>query len=530
MFAGLSLRLAYHREISLGVDLLVAGLYFSITGGFANPAFWIIILPLLSAALYFNVAVTFIAAVVMVVVQIVTTVFQIHAVLLLLILGISVFFTFVIAGVFGYLSMRLTQTLRVMRKKQLESQQKIQHVESERLRAIYNLTSTLTATLNYQHVLETVLDLSLTILNQEQESSQDDRLICAVLLFRKDQVLEVGSARRLTAADMRVVLPGQKGVVAQTIETDEPTLLQDVEHDPEISRLVSFMSCKEIYCFPMRSGFNAYGVLLFGYPERGYFSPGRRELLDILGNQAVVAIQNARLYQDVVNERERMIDVQEEARNKLARDLHDGPTQSVSAIAMRANIARRMLDKEPKSAGVELDRIEELARRTTTEIRHMLFTLRPLVLELQGLLAALQSMAEKTRETYSQNILVKLDESILESIDMGKQGVIFYLVEEAVTNARKHAQAGHIWINLRTIEPELALLEIQDDGIGFDVAAVNQSYDKRGSLGLVNLRDRTELVNGLLDIQSVPGRGTRIQVFIPLTDQAADRLHHNSRK
>jgi hypothetical protein len=146
LFAGLSLRLAYHREISLGVDLLVAGLYFSITGGFANPAFWIIILPLLSAALYFNVAVTFIAAVVMVVVQIVTTVFQIHAVLLLLILGISVFFTFVIAGVFGYLSMRLTQTLRVMRKKQLESQQKIQHVESERLRAIYNLTSTLTAT------------------------------------------------------------------------------------------------------------------------------------------------------------------------------------------------------------------------------------------------------------------------------------------------------------------------------------------------------------------------------------------------
>jgi signal transduction histidine kinase len=92
------------------------------------------------------------------------------------------------------------------------------------------------------------------------------------------------------------------------------------------------------------------------------------------------------------------------------------------------------------------------------------------VLESQGLLAALQSMAEKTRETYSQNILVKLDESILESIDMGKQGVIFYLVEEAVTNARKHAQAGHIWINLRTIEAELALLEIQDDGIGFDVA------------------------------------------------------------
>ncbi len=74
-----------------------------------------------------------------------------------------------------------------------------------------------------------------------------------------------------------------------------------------------------------------------------FFTAGRRELLDILGSQAVVAIQNARLYQDVVDERERMIEFQEEARKKLARDLHDGPTQSVSAIAMRISLAQRML-------------------------------------------------------------------------------------------------------------------------------------------------------------------------------------------
>jgi signal transduction histidine kinase len=290
------------------------------------------------------------------------------------------------------------------------------------------------------------------------------------------------------------------------------------------------MSCSEIYCFPLRSGFNAYGVLLFGHPEPKFFSAGRRELLDILGSQAVVAIQNARLYQDVVNERERMVEFQEEARKKLARDLHDGPTQSVSAIAMRVSLARSMLSKNPKAVSEELGRIEDLARRTTTEIRHMLFTLRPLVLESQGLAAALKSMAEKTKETYSQNVHIKVDEKILESIEMGKQGVIFYIVEEAVNNARKHAKAGHIWVNLHAMEPGLALLEIQDDGIGFDVEAVNRSYDQRGSLGLVNLRDRTELVNGVLDVQSVPGKGTRVQVFIPLTEEAADRLHHSTGK
>jgi signal transduction histidine kinase len=103
-------------------------------------------------------------------------------------------------------------------------------------------------------------------------------------------------------------------------------------------------------------------------------------------------------------------------------------------------------------------------------------------------------------------------------------------VEEAVANARKHAQAGHIWVNLGLLEQGLALLLIQDDGIGFDVAEVNRFYDQRGSLGMVNLRDRTELVNGVLDIQSVPGKGTRVQVYIPLTEEAADRLHHSSGK
>ena len=528
LLAGLNRRMPRHREISLGFDLVAAGLYFALAGGFKNPAFWIIVLPLLTAAIYFEVMGAFLSASLMMLVQIGTTLFQTLDLFALLFLGASVFLTFLIAGVFGYLSMRLTRTNRRARQSQSETLQKKQHVENDRLRAIFGLTSALTATLNYQRVLDSVLDLSLSILNLDPDAPPDDRLICAVLLFSKEGSLAVASARRLTPADLRVVLRGEAGVIAQAIENLKPVLLTDVQHDPELTHFVTFMSCNEIYCFPMRSGFNAYGVLLFGHPELKFFTAGRRELLDILGSQAVVAIQNARLYQDVVDERERMIEFQEEARKKLARDLHDGPTQSVSAIAMRISLAQRLISTDPRSASDELVRIEDLARRTTKEIRHMLFTLRPLVLESQGLVAALQSMAEKTNETYSQKVLLKVDESILASIEMGKQGVIFNIVEEAVNNARKHAQAGHIWVNLHLLKPDLALLEIQDDGIGFDVAEVNRVYDQRGSLGMVNLRDRTELVNGVLDVQSVPGKGTRVQVYIPLTEEAADSLHHSS--
>jgi signal transduction histidine kinase len=201
----------------------------------------------------------------------------------------------------------------------------------------------------------------------------------------------------------------------------------------------------------------------------------------------------------------------------------------VAAIAMRINLARRILKKDTKSAEEELQKIEELAHRTTKEVRHMLFTLRPLILESQGLTAALTAMAEKMRETFAQNVIVNVDEKLLENMEMGKQGVIFYIIEEAVNNARKHASAFHIWVRLRAFETNIALLEIEDDGGGFDVAAVNKNYDNRGSLGMINLRERTELVNGLLNIDSAPGKGTRVQVYIPLTEEAADRLHHAKR-
>jgi signal transduction histidine kinase len=218
--------------------------------------------------------------------------------------------------------------------------------------------------------------------------------------------------------------------------------------------------------------------------------------------------------------------VHEEARKKLARDLHDGPTQSVAAMAMRINLVRRMIQKDIKGAGEELLRLEELALRTTKEIRHMLFTLRPLILESQGLQAALQAMADKMHETFSQEVVIELDERVVAQMEMGKQGVIFYIVEEAVNNARKHANSPTIWVRLRSVEADIALLEIIDKGLGFDVEAINSSYDQRGSLGMVNLRERAELVNGLLNIKSALGQGTAVQVYIPFSEEAADRLHN----
>ncbi len=406
-----------------------------------------------------------------------------------------------------------------------------QKSDHESQRVLYKLISELSATLNYQRVLDLALDLSASAL--AELDSPTERFVRAVLLFAKNEQdnteLQVATARNFSPTDLKLTLPGTSGILANVLDEGRAIGSQNFHQDAELKRFIALEECRSIYCYPLRAGLDTYGLLLFAHAEAGFFNSDRCELLNIIGNQAVIALQNARLYQDLEQEKERMMSIQEESRKKLARDLHDGPTQSVAAIAMRVNFARRLMEKDPKATLEELFKIEDLARRTTKEIRHMLFTLRPLVLESQGLVATLNSMAEKMKETYNQKVVIDAPVGVVESLEQTKQAVVFYIAEEAVNNARKHAKAENIYVRLKILREGLVLLEIQDDGVGFDVNAVGTSYENRGSLGMVNMRERTELVNGIFHVESEVGRGTRIHVVIPLTDEAADKIRRGGK-
>jgi signal transduction histidine kinase len=523
ILASLNKRLIYHRQVNLGIDILLSGTFFWVQGGLSGPASWAGLLPILTGTAYYEFIGALVAAGLFAVFVFITTRFYtstLSSMTLVWIVGILC-----LGGLFGFLGTQLMKRLRIRRQSMLEAEEKKRNFQGERLRAIYELISTLTATLSYKRVLDSALDMSYSALSPDADESANEPLVSAVLLFRGGQ-LRVGSARRFTVADTRVTFDGSEGILKKVFDEGEPVFSKDIGYDPELGRVIALRNCTSAYCFPLRSGFNVYGAMLYAHPEPNYFTSDRRDLLDIIGRHAVIAIQNARLYQDLVEEKERMIEVHEEARKKLARDLHDGPTQSVAAMAMRINIIRRMLEKNVKGVPEELIKIEDLAHRTTKEIRHMLFTLRPLILESEGLGAALKAMADKTRETFNQNVVINIDEQIASQMEVGKQGVIFYIIEEAINNARKHANASNIWVRLLPYQEGLAVLEIEDDGIGFDVEAVNKAYNKRSSLGMVNLRERSELVNGLLNIQSELGKGTKVTVYLPLSEEAADRLQH----
>jgi signal transduction histidine kinase len=399
-------------------------------------------------------------------------------------------------------------------------------IDHRRLREIYNLISKVTSTLKYQSVLEIALDLGSRVLATPNIPAE--KLVSAVLLFTESEyehpVLTVESARHFTQSDLRLVLPGTSGLIGEVITEGVPKSRTDLSKDPELSRIIALRNCSVAHCLPLRAGLDTYGVLLFAHPDPDFFTPSKCELLDIISHQSVIAIQNARLYSDIQKEKEKMIEIQQQEHKKLARDLHDGPTQSMAAIAMRLNFARRLLERDPKATAEELAKIEELARRTTKEIRHMLFTLRPLELESQGLIGALKAMAEKTHETFNQNVIVEAEENVITQLEMSRQTIIFYIAEEAINNACKYAQANHIWVRMKDYDKDLVMLEVQDDGVGFDKSSAESSSEQRGSLGLRNMNERTEMVNGIFRLDSLIGKGTTIRVLIPLTTEAAERI------
>ena len=522
VFAISNRRFSNHRLINIAVDWASSVVLFLVGGGLTGGLLWVGILVLATAAIYYEWRGALGAAAALILAQGLSAYLAGFDWPWIVLLGVGTIATGVLMGVLSRLLMSFVrQNYQRLQASRREGEKRAQRQERERLQAFYGMVENLSASINYQVVLDTTLDLSAAIVGE----AAAEELVSAVLLF-SESGLTVEASRKMSAADQRQQLAGTRGVLAEVIQSAEPALVDQPGEDPELGQLISIRACQSALLLPLRRGLNAFGLMLYAHPNSEIFTQEQADSLQMISHQAVIAIQNARLFQDLELEKVRMEEAQEEARKKLARDLHDGPIQTASAIVMRTSLARKMLERDMAQAETEMARVEDLARRNTQELRHMLFTLRPLVLENEGLEAALKAMAEKMRDTYQQNVLVDVDPALISQLEMGKQTVVFYLAEEAVNNARKHAEAQHIWVRFKRLprDPEIAVLEIADDGKGFDTAEVNNQYDRRGSLGMVNLRERTDMVNGLLKLQSAIGKGTRVQVIMPLSEDAADRL------
>ncbi|QPC84890.1 GAF domain-containing sensor histidine kinase [Phototrophicus methaneseepsis] len=396
-------------------------------------------------------------------------------------------------------------------KKNLAQNEELMQGMIQRAHAVSEMGAALIESRNFDRVLNATMDIGRLCVRQNLKQ----RVVSMVLLVDDDDSLYVATARGLSHTDENKRFGGMKGIIAETIETGNPVIAGSARLDPELRNMVSFQYIESLLCVPLRAHYDNYGVLLFGSGEADAFYEELIDTLRAVGIQATLAIQNAVLFSTLMEEKERIIEIEESARKALVRDLHDVPTQTVSAVAMRLSLLPKIAEKAPDQLNDEVEKIREMALRATAEIRHVMFTLRPLSLETQGLGEALRQLAEKTEKTYGQRIALDVDQTAVMQLEQKQEGALFYLIEEAVNNGRKYANASLIRVRI-TLEGSYVIVRVIDNGVGFDMHSVGTNYENRGSFGMVNMRERAELIGGMFDLQSKPGVGTTVIVSVPV--------------
>ncbi|SDS98297.1 two-component system, NarL family, sensor histidine kinase DegS [Paenibacillaceae bacterium GAS479] len=210
----------------------------------------------------------------------------------------------------------------------------------------------------------------------------------------------------------------------------------------------------------------------------------------------------------------KIILAQEEERKRIAREIHDGPAQSLANLVLRTEIAERMLVKQEfQMVQHELIDLKAQVRSGLEEIRKIIFNLRPMALDDLGLVPTLrkyvQDFEEKTRihtvfETIGREI----------RLPSAMEAGIYRMVQEAFTNALKHASASFVSLEL-TYQSQMAKIVVQDNGIGFDAELIQARAQINSHFGLMGMRERVELLEGRFELESANGQGTKITIHIP---------------
>ncbi len=204
----------------------------------------------------------------------------------------------------------------------------------------------------------------------------------------------------------------------------------------------------------------------------------------------------------------------EEERMRIARDMHDGPAQSMANLVLQAEILERLLDRNPKQLVTELGEFKNSVRNALEEIRQLIFDLRPMTLDDLGLVPTLRKFIKEYGDRYglATRFNVVGQERRLPG---NTEGVLFRIIQEALTNVHKHGRAKMAEVTMN-LQPSRVSVVIKDDGQGFDVARTEANLHKNKNLGLLSMRERAELEKGTLEIRSQPGRGTEVKVEVPL--------------
>lgn len=417
----------------------------------------------------------------------------------------------------GILKAHVERALRE-RDRELVEQAREDRVRRLQLSALRDITEKLISTLEIEDILETIADRLLTLFDLD---------ICALCLPDP-------TGRRLHLASFRSRFPlSRREQGAFDITRDR--LAELVSCDPfsqgglhavsaddfaggEVAGVLSGL--RSLHLLALQAREKPVGVIFLGHRGDLRFGEQERELLAAIGNQAAIAIENARLYDDLRYDEEvhrqllqRVITAQEDERRRVAMELHDGVIQNLVSAVYRLQLCAARLESDPEEARRALLESQEIIDAGIVEMRRIITGLRPSVLDDLGLSAALQKYIMRLQEEAPFDLHIELEEASIPPLTGEAETALFRIAQEALNNVVKHSRCRRARITIGVDEGEL-FLRVEDDGVGFEPPGVQRRPAR--SYGLVGMRERAESLGGALRVESAPGEGTSLEVRIPL--------------
>ena len=380
--------------------------------------------------------------------------------------------------------------------------------DSAQLEALLQLQQDLALEANVDRVLTLIVDTAKTMLDCERAT-----------LYVIDHAKNELWSRVLTESELteiRLPLDGRSlaaevARAGRLLRIDAP--YEDARFDPSVDARSGFRTRSMLVAPIDARDRRRLGVLQAVNDHEGTFQEDDERLIQALAGSAGVALEYVELSEELAAERLRVVKVVEEERHRLARELHDGVAQTMANAAISIELVTRRAVNDVPGALADLAALRTRLIDSQKGLRDILFALRPLALEDGGLPAAITALAKRIDGTNGSRVEARRVESQRRLAPEVEAGA-FTVIREAANNAIKTGRAANVVIDVYD-EDSTVVAVVEDDGQGFDVAAVLQSYAKRGSLGLLQMRESARLIGAQLSLDSSPGQGTRVRLRIP---------------
>ncbi|MCL6446493.1 MAG: sensor histidine kinase [Alicyclobacillus sp.] len=200
----------------------------------------------------------------------------------------------------------------------------------------------------------------------------------------------------------------------------------------------------------------------------------------------------------------------EEERRRIARDLHDGPAQSLTNVSMRLDVISRLIQTNPEMALNEITRTNSRVVTAINDIRRLIYDLRPVAIDEIGLISATRELLRRSEQDWGIHFHMQVDPEVTDDFAPAKQVALYRLIQEVLHNVKKHAEASQVEIRMAR-QDRLLVISITDNGKGFDPNVI-----PHGHYGIVGMRERAQFLHGTLDIQSTIGEGSTFTITVPV--------------